>query len=110
MELYRLEFLSESFLKAYTLAIYRKWRDEVYDTARCIEAEDVSRKAVEFGKMLSGPRMNMLQPLVELILEPGSRFWGLKANVEERFVKERALELVDEAMIEKMSTLVIYND
>ncbi len=107
MELYGSGFLPKCFLKAYTLAIYRQWRDEAYDTTQCIEAEDVSRKVVEFGEMLSGPRVSILLPLMELILKPGFQFRGLKANVEEEVVKARAHELVDEAMIGEITRLKI---
>ena len=98
-ELYGSGFLSSRFLKAYTLGIYRQWRDEGYDAVECTEVEDVCRNVVEFGKMLAGSQVSILPPLVELILKPGFRFWGLKANTEEEVVKSRAYELVNEAMM-----------
>ncbi|KAH0566167.1 hypothetical protein GP486_000435 [Trichoglossum hirsutum] len=106
-ELYGSGFLSSRFLRAYTLGKYRQWKDEVYDAAGCIEAEDVCRSVVEFGKILAGSQVSILLPLVELILKPGFQFWELKANAEEEVVKARVYELVDEAMIGDISRLKI---
>jgi hypothetical protein len=109
-ELYGSGFLSSRFLRAYTLGKYRQWTDEVYDAAGYIEAEDVCRKVVEFGKMLAGPGVSNLLPLVELILKPGFQFWELKANAEEEVVKARVYELVDEAVLGEFFRLKISSD
>ncbi|KAF2477137.1 uncharacterized protein BDR25DRAFT_339154 [Lindgomyces ingoldianus] len=109
-ELYGSGFLSSRFLRAYTLGKYRQWRDEVYDAAGCVEAEDVCRKVVEFGKMLAGRKVSNLLPLVELILKPGFQFWELKANASEEVVKARVYELVDESMLGEFFRLKISGD
>ena len=70
-DLYASGLLSNNFINAFTLALYRQWSERDYVSAESVEVEDVCRKIVGFGKMLAGPRIENLLSLVKLILWPG---------------------------------------
>jgi len=94
---------SDCFVKAYTLAKYREWIDTQH-----IELEDICQKIIGFGKVLAGPRDDLLLPLIELILKPGIHFWGFETNSSEDIVKAKIRALVDEAALPNLSRLSIY--
>jgi len=71
-----------SFLKAYTLAKYLGWKEE-----QQLEMENVCQRILNFGKVLAGPRDDLLAPLIAHILRPGIRFWGLSSQLSEDAVK-----------------------
>lgn len=108
-ELWASPMLSGQFFKAYTLAVYRRWRDEAYDDKECISVEDVCQKIIKFGKLLAGPRAGNLRPFVELILKPGVQFWELKTDASKEIVEARCHELVDGVMWNEFFSMRISN-
>jgi hypothetical protein len=84
-----------SFLRAYTLAKYRDWMEE-----QQLELENVCQRIVKFGKVLAGPRDDLLAPLIEHILRPGIRFWGLDSQLSEDAVKSEIHELLLSPVLE----------
>jgi len=87
------------FLRAYTLAQYCKWRGTQH-----FKLGDICQRIVESGKILAGPRDDVLLPLTELILRPGIHFWGFEIDsLETDAVKAKIRVLVDEATLLKLS-------
>jgi len=85
-ELYALpaSIISDRFVRAYTLGIYRQWIQVQH-----VELESICQKIFEFGKVLVGPRDDLLFPLVELILRPGILFWGFETESSEDIIKAK---------------------
>lgn len=95
------KILSDCFLKAYTLGKYRQWMQE-----QQVELENICQRIVGFAKVIAGPRDDLLSTLIELILEPGIQFWGFETESSED-VRDRALALVNELTLDKLSRLSI---
>ena len=89
--------LSTSFLKAYTLGSYRDWTQQQY-----VDIDDICQRIVSFGKVLAGPRDDLLFPLIKLVLRPGIPFWGFTT---EGAVTANIHALVDEMALQKFSHL-----
>jgi hypothetical protein len=92
----------DCFLRAYTLAIYRKWVEEQY-----IELEDVCNRIVKFGKALAGPQGDLLSPLIQLILKPGIQFWGFRTASAKDAIEARIRVIIDDMALEQLSRLSI---
>lgn len=93
---------ADCFMKAYTLAIYRKWIE-----IQQVELENICQRIVGFGKVLAGQRNDLLLPLIELVLRPEISFWGFKTSSSEETIKARIRALVDEAALLELSRLSI---
>jgi hypothetical protein len=94
---------ADFFVRAYTLAQYRKWID-----IQPVELEDICQRIVKFGKVLAGlPDDHLLLPFTELVLRQVILFWGFETNSSEDIIKARILALIDEAALPKLSTLSI---
>jgi hypothetical protein len=79
--------LSDRFVRAYNLGIYREWMQEIQE--QHIELENLCQRIVEFGKVLAGLQDDLLFLLIELILRPGILFWGFETESSEDIIKQR---------------------
>jgi hypothetical protein len=96
--------LSNRFVKAYNLGIYREWIQEIQEY---VELENICQRIVEFGNVLAGPQDDLLFPLIELILRPGILFWGFETESSDDIINAKICALADETALQKFSRLSI---
>lgn len=96
---------ADFFVRAYTLAQYRKWID-----IQPVELEDICQRIVKFGKVLAGlPDDHLLLPFTELVLRQVILFWDLKPIHQKILLKQGYLHSSMRRLCRSFLHLV-YND
>jgi uncharacterized membrane protein YheB (UPF0754 family) len=96
--------INTQFITAYTLAVYRQWRDEREYTLR--DREEAGRILVRSVKVLAGHDARndwMVQPMLKLILKPGVFFWGINTNASRADVMHACEAILEQELVEQLS-------
>jgi hypothetical protein len=102
--LWSMPIINDEFTRAYTLGIYRQWRDERDHILH--NGEDVGRKIVKSAKVLAGDGISsseIAHKMVQLIVKPGVSFWGINTEVCKKDILDICEDIFQREMMESMS-------
>jgi hypothetical protein len=109
-EIQRMPIIIYPFQVAYTLQTYERFRDNAMDMRLETYAEDVCKMVVDSAILLAGEKAGdavLVEDLVELILSPGVRFWGIKTRSADIDIRRGCGEILFDRLVEKVGQLSI---
>jgi hypothetical protein len=109
-ELRSMSIVNDAFCSAYTLSLYERFRDD--RMGGCMETEygEVCEMVVKAAKTIAGEeagKVEFVREIVELILQAGLWFWGIKTSRSETEIGVGCEELLEDGLVAKMSQVSV---
>lgn len=106
----RMPIITGRFYRAYTLEHYSYFRDTDYAQISNTSTDKMSKMVVELAKVLAGgegSRWDMIQHFVDLILQPGIWFWGIRLSGTEEEARIRCREVIEDGLATELGQVSI---
>ncbi|ORY10314.1 hypothetical protein BCR34DRAFT_566954 [Clohesyomyces aquaticus] len=108
-DLRKLPIVSATFCRAYTLGIYRQWRDETRKYLENVGKDEVCLRVLTSAKTIAGTDQENYErvgEILRLILKPGIWFWGIKTDLVEDEVLNGCESLLKDDLIQSLLSQV----
>lgn len=109
-DLCKMPIISATFCRAYTLGIYRQWRDEKIGFLENVEKDEVYSRVLQLAKAVAGAGQEndgRVREILRLILMPGIWFWEIATDLTEDEVLKGCERLLEDDLIQSLSQVSI---
>jgi hypothetical protein len=109
-ELRCMAIINDAFCDAYTLSLYERFRDDRMGGCSETEYGEACEMVVRAAKTIAGQKagdVEFVRGIVDLILQAGLWFWGIKTSSSETEIRIACEEISGDGLVTGMSQVLM---